>query len=231
MIHSSHNYSIFGKGACTDQCVGTIRFRNNVFSYNTKYQRFDLRRMNNPNGLTRKVVNYSKPTLANNRKIVVLLESPHIDEYNVSNQSYNTAPAWGSTGNRFNSQFIKVINNNIANGNIAANTFISNTDYDVYFVNAIQYQCSLGRKPINKKIRDTLFEILWNIQPNSFKDDLFERLSLIKPDVVINACTVNVKNSCLNNNGAIRNFVTSIGAKYLDSSSHMSCWCKKTTVQ
>ena len=101
--------------------------------------------------------------------------------------------------------------------------------FDVYFVNAIQYLCSLGQQPIKPKLRDFVFEALWNRQPNSFKDDLIERLNFIQPDLIINACTRELQKTCCNGNN-IMSGLKGFNCAFLTASNHILYWNPKTII-
>ena len=121
MIHDDTNYSfnIYGrlnrdKVVCQDQYVGSLSFNKlyNKFEYN-KGDVFQLQKQKRSGVQQRKNINYSCFNKNNNSIIVVVLESPHISEFCITGQNFTTAPAWGSTGNRFNTQFIKLLNKNL----------------------------------------------------------------------------------------------------------------------
>lgn len=232
MIHSISNSSPsininFQQGACSDQYVGTMTYNGQNFEVQGS-KIFNLTRKSALKGQHRQDINYSNGTLqTNNKKFVVLLESPHIDEYLPVGQSYKTAPAWGSTGDRFNSCFIKVLNDNLK---VISNkfSFSGNQDFDVYLVNAIQYQCSLGLSPLEPQLRDYVFQRLWNQQPNSFLQDLADRLNIINPDIIVNACTINLQRKCCN---SILPLLTNQRVSFYSSNQHMSVWCKNTQLR
>ncbi|MBR6597231.1 MAG: hypothetical protein IKK68_04705 [Paludibacteraceae bacterium] len=58
---------------------------------------------------------------------------------------------------------------------------------------SIQYQCSLGIKPLNKDIRNLVFSEIWNLQNKNgefpTKNDFISRLASYMPDVILNLCT------------------------------------------
>jgi hypothetical protein len=204
--------------------VGEITFNGKTFEYNHSHIFHLTRKVSF--GQTRVDVNYSAmPTSSVRPKIVVLLESPHIEEFNVSGQPYKSAPAWGKTGDRFNNQFIKVLNNNIKI--ILSKYSLQKQTFDVYIVNAIQYQCSLGISPINQGVRNGVFAYLWNLSVNSFCDDLIERLNFINPDLLINACTAKLKYKYCNVS-TISHLMINKNIAFYTASSHMSMWGRNT---
>ena len=108
------------------------------------------------------------------RKIIIVLESPHVDEFEDENAP---CPANGTTG-RFLRSFWDKIFGNAYDG------------YAAVLVNAVQYQCSLGIQPIDGRTRDLVFQTLLDME--FFREDLERRISAIvaSGDVILNACTM-----------------------------------------
>ena len=107
-------------------------------------------------------------------KIILILESPHYDEFR-ENQN---CPANGKTGNNISDFFHEkiIIKFKIPNGN-----------YDVFLINAIRYQCSIGLK--TSIFRNIFFIKIWN---NGGKVEFLSRLkkiNLSNHDYIINCCT------------------------------------------
>ena len=239
MIHSVNGYyfnpvnficnSNFKNYHCNDQMVGTISFTNTGFSYNGN-SIFKLTRKNFLNGQQRYDIIYSQNSSFKNtnKKIILLLESPHVDEFNIKNQNYTTAPIWGKSGDRFNSQFINVLNNNLNSFNNL--NLGNNMMFDIYIVNAIQYQCSLGISPINKHIRNYVFQGMWNFNNNSFKDDLIDRIDYLDPYLIINACTINLQKTCCNKS-TIMSCVKNKNIAFFEANKHISVWDKNTIIK
>jgi len=147
-----------------------------------------------------------------NKSIVIILESPHKDEFcycchvNKENECcvaemYPIRPANGKTGKKLDKylegilrQYKKELEN-------------KEKDFHVFIVNPIQYQTSLWalhQKPIQddyKKLRNEVWESLWNhaIEDNSdnkdnlnnyvFRNDFYYRLKKYDPAHIINCCT------------------------------------------
>jgi hypothetical protein len=62
---------------------------------------------------------------------------------------------------------------------------------------------------------------------DSFTDDLVERLNLIKPNLIVNACSKKLITKCCNyNNLSTGN--TNINYPFLTSDFHILCWNKNT---
>lgn len=238
MIHSISNnattaitISISNK-ACCDNFVGIIKYNGNDFvSINNNQTSFGLQTIkNNSAPQQRKEVDYVKfQSNSNNRKIVVLIESPHIDEFtNLGN--VNSGPALGKSGDNFDKNVFNVFNgiNNKNNLISFLNLNSQQETFDVYFVNAIQYQCSLGISPINEGLRNFIFYSLWNQHYNSYKDDLIDRLNILNPDLIINAPTKEIKKNCCNQN-SFSSFLKN-NPKFLTASNHILYWNKNTTL-
>ena len=107
------------------------------------------------------------------RKIIFLLESPHIEEFT---RDDGPAPANGKTGKFLRSFWKQIFGSKYS-------------DWIIVLVNAVQFQCSLGHSPIDGKIRDAVFRRL--MVQDAFKDHLRARVSKIasNEDVIFNACT------------------------------------------
>lgn len=113
------------------------------------------------------------------RKLVFVLESPHKSEFDKLGSPIE--PAQGITGKKFD----EVLINFLVLAQYHHNCFISG-HYEVWLVNAVQYQVSLGIK--TKNYRSIIFQIVWY----SFaREDFKERLSKLIDDdsVIFNACT------------------------------------------
>ena len=115
--------------------------------------------------------------------IVIVLESPHRREYNDAGAALRSAN--GNTGKKLKANLEQKIDKVIKNGLLK----LSAGTYNLYAVNAIQYQCSFGVKPIQPELRNTVFRTLWP----SLKVNFFNRLKQLKPIVIINMCTGGIK--------------------------------------
>lgn len=125
-------------------------------------------------------LNGTQRTIANkisNHSIVIILESPHKDEYKESGAA--NGPAFGPTGTCFNKHFKRLITaKDIGMG-------ITTGVYDVILINAVQYQCTFG-ETIDSKFRD----YNWlNCFEKGCAEDLICRLEALQPEILINACT------------------------------------------
>lgn len=122
--------------------------------------------------------------------IILILESPHKDEYDYTPNLTPKAPAQGVTGTQICEKFEKIINNHLDE------LELKDTEYRILIINPIPYQTSLyycHQKGLIKNIRDFVWETLW--ENGGYKSDFINILTNIEPDVVINACTKDFKNN------------------------------------
>lgn len=196
---------------CQDQYVG--EFTNGQF---TPKQRINIEYDRDKNGI---------PIIKNilcDKRIVVILESPHKDEFSLlSNGQWSAnGPAFGKTGDLFEDKFESVFSESQSYQNWQ---LANNATYDVILINSVQFQCSLGkalRKYKNKKERDENWYKC--INENCIQDDLFYRIEALKPTILINLCTVGLKN--------LQSVLSSIISKRINqrilytSGSHPSTW-------
>lgn len=120
-------------------------------------------------------------------KIIIVLESPHINEFGHGNQPIG--PAQRQTGKGIIDALEEVLKialyGKVINGGC----------YDVLITNAIQYQTSLGKKD-TLLFRDLIFIAFWLAQG---KNEFCSRLVgyFADGDIVINACTAGSHNGAL----------------------------------
>ncbi len=133
--------------------------------------------------------NYDKkrnPTCDNKRKntIAIILESPHINEYN--NVNGVLAPKGPLCGkwNDFANHFYTAIQ-----GSSVISSIQTNVIYNIAFVNMVQYQCSLGN-PLSGKnsYQKEKNQNVINCWYNGFNIDLKKRLIAINPSVILVLC-------------------------------------------
>lgn len=115
--------------------------------------------------------------------IVIVTESPHVEEFNVfgvndltTNKLVSSRPVNGTTGENIMSCLVTLLNNSMLS--------FPDGDYPVIVVNALQEQCSEGEDP--KRHRTKNFIKLWE----SRKHFLVERLGSLEPCIVLSSCTV-----------------------------------------
>lgn len=135
-----------------------------------------------------------------NPVVLLILESPHREEYD--NNGKPICPANGTSGKNIYSHLCDIFNNR---GNVGKKQFINNSNYlkkfldnhetniiDIWIVNSIQKQCSLGIKPINNIIKESNWIDEWC----SSNNNLITRCEKIIGDMtqqqdyfIINLCT------------------------------------------
>jgi hypothetical protein len=125
----------------------------------------------------KKMLNIEKSTLNYDKTMVIILESPHIDEYSEPTFIH---PALGKTGKALMHCFPSIYEK-------AKSLYDANNEYTwrVILMNSIQYQCSLGE---NTKIyRDHMWLKLWF--DGKCSEDFIDRLRSYQPDIIYNFCT------------------------------------------
>ncbi|MFY1824459.1 hypothetical protein ACN47A_00960 [Myxococcus fulvus] len=113
--------------------------------------------------------------------ILILLESPHRDE--VSAELEPLVPAAGSTGRRLESHkdaLLYLLTRKLGL------TFTDN-QAPVIIGNPLQFPASLRTRPLALKLRDEIW--IRAMLRTRFQRDLFRRLNMYKPKIIINACT------------------------------------------
>jgi|LGVE01.1.fsa_nt_gb hypothetical protein len=180
---------------CEDNFVGTLKINNKKiingnlwFARQEREKHIDL---------------IHKTDGVNCKTIVLILESPHVEEYK-SKFNYKPAPALGSTGLSLKQHFIKILDDFMT-----TDMTIEDGEYHIILANAIQYQCSLGQKP--GIFRDEVWLKLWVTQ--KYKQLFMDRIKDYDPDIIINCCTDG--NHTLSNNFPIGG-KSKINQKYLE---------------
>ena len=167
-VAGQKNYSIdlncYNYKQCPDQHMGKVQNKNwkrkNIFNENGEVI---LKKFPSGEGA-----------------MIVILESPHTEEYDIN--GIPQGPACGTTGKNLRKMSELIIFQNYKN-------------YQLYIINAIPFQCSLGDKKMT--CRDRVFTATWKKREIGKKyfterlDNLVETLSS-KYDTIIfvNACTV-----------------------------------------
>lgn len=134
------------------------------------------------------------------KTIAIILESPHIHEFQSNREldNFGNHPALGKTGKRID-RFLPYLINSFVPSKILPNCCaiytsehdIKQDDYRVVLINLIQYQCSLGYD--TNRYRDSVIKecLSQKAFTNSFKNEIKK----YAPDVIINACTSKYKQS------------------------------------
>ena len=141
-------------------------------------------------------------------KIVILLESPHRNEYDYS---FNPiGPAQGVTGNNIE-RFL---------GELIDRLHINQTkDYVFILMNPVQWQCSLGSF-YNEGLIETFRNNIWTKLFHLYSEEFKNQIELYNPSIIINTCTI----------GREKRVIDSINqVKALSNSTkfhchHPSCW-------
>lgn len=128
--------------------------------------------------------------------ILLILESPHKDEYD---DDFNPiAPANGATGAEIQIKIRKVLEEIVLNHNVQ----LKDKTYYLIISNPVPYQTSLNYfhkqslDGIYKTLRNKVWGALWSIK--SIQDDFEKKILDYDPDLIINACTGGVKNVSIN---------------------------------
>ncbi|ANU38291.1 hypothetical protein RJD38_18970 [Vibrio scophthalmi] len=159
--------------------------------------------------ISRDFENFEVQQKTNN--IVVLLESPHREEFT---DDYNPiAPACGTTGLYFQQYFSSHVLPLLQGLGL---TLDQDMEYAIILVNPVPFQTSLvaihGSKKLQKPLRDKVWKVLYQQCASEFKC----RLESYEPKVIINACTSKLKTEL---NGVLSDFDVQ---KF--STSHPSQW-------
>lgn len=129
-----------------------------------------------------------------NRRLVLVLESPHIEEFGVDANGLLRAkgPAKGNTGVAIRSYLTRIMDDV--------------GDCELILLNAIQFRCSLGRDlnrktsagRKNRRLKNLIFNEL--IRKDEFANNLEDRIRLVyrqdSDDIVMNAVSMNTSASC-----------------------------------
>ena len=164
ILNRIHAFSIESK-KCEDNLVAKVEYINNEWKFKEN-NILPNDRIAEPNILIKNKVN---------DRIVIILESPHKDEYS----KQITAPAMGTTGENINKYLLDILNKKIGNPQI------DKKEYDVILMNAIQYQTSLGID--TEYFRDRVWLTLWN--KGDLRKEFIKRLEGYNADIVFNFCT------------------------------------------
>lgn len=161
----------FNTEKCPDQIIGTCKIGNSGFEFIENLIPRDVRK----NNVKCNIENIK----GSSNNILIILESPHKDEYK---DKECIAPALGKTGINLNKKFKSKIDNVIGN---LENKVNLNGEYKLVLVNAIQYPTSLGFSTSN--FRDRIWLNLWITK--EFRKNLVERIKEYSPSIIINLCT------------------------------------------
>lgn len=127
-----------------------------------------------------------RPPSTSVENIVVLLESPHKDEYSKSGTLCPIAPAQGETGKNISHYLERYLNNPPSHCEYIRSNSVGS---HVIICNPVQFQISLhaARLKLTPAYEARVWEKLWNI--TEVKDCFLRRLLYYCPHIIINACT------------------------------------------
>lgn len=130
-----------------------------------------------------------------NKTIAIILESPHIDEYEKSQDKLvPISAAQGQTGKKIDKSIDKLI--------FALNHYEvieQQHKYRVILINAVSFQTSLHfihEKPMNnyyRELRDKMWLKMWSEIPQTKSDFTKQLVSLKRDSILINACPKSLK--------------------------------------
>lgn len=159
-----------------------------------------------------------------NRSIVLIIESPHKDEYD--NKFAPIAPAQGATGEKIEKYIVDLLRNH-------KQVRLSDGLYNILIVNPVQFQASLfnlhkvslsSKNSAVSAIRDKVWLSIFSKE----KDNFVDRLISYKPSLLINACTAKLKSIVDTEiKYLLRNKQLNCGG-YFIADKHPSVWSSKT---
>lgn len=123
------------------------------------------------------------------KSIVILLESPHKDEFDIN--GLPKGPAQGVTGFLIEKFISEVINNRII-------SHLCDNEYRVVIINPLPMQTSLYNLHKNElkgkytTLRNNVWKTIWNYSA-VFRNSLDKRIELVSPAIVLNCCTAKLK--------------------------------------
>lgn len=151
------------------------------------------------------------------KNIVLLLESPHSDEFD-SNR-FAIAPAQGETGRLIDMNILTVLREL---KELEKDLFSNEENkYKLIISNPIQYQTSLYMYHNNKlkgkykTLRNRCWKKIW--KEEKIKNEFKERMDKYKPELIINACTSDLQDN-------VTKFLKTNNFKNIYTSYHPSYW-------
>lgn len=175
---------VIEKRLCPDCYVAKIEIDMNNNNGHIKYVENSIKNTSERESLNDKLKNEDYPIIA------IVLESPHIDEFKDGISPLKN----GFSSTQLFNYLPRILFNYIATTSNQGNIFsrathdIENGIYRVKLINAVQFQCSLGRKLSNKEYQKMKNDIVAKCLKNKrLKRDFFNRLNGAK--IIINCCT------------------------------------------
>ena len=170
--------SLKSKDICNDNLIGIIKYDDNDQWKLDKNYISKKDRLANENK-DKILIDNILENKSNNKRIIIILESPHKDEYIIKENKCIGYPAMGQTGISIKKYLQNIINNKLID------ELDSQYEYDIILMNSIQYQTSLGENP--KLFRDRIWTTLWI--KYELRSNFIERLKEYKPDIIFNFCS------------------------------------------
>lgn len=107
---------------------------------------------------------------------IIVLESPHIEEFN--DNGVAIGPAQGHTGNNIRKLLVQLL---------SPLKDCLQQKYRLMLMEAIPYQCSNNISPVDRINTNKLFKKMW--QQHRGGKNFKNRIRRYRPDVILNACT------------------------------------------
>ena len=152
---------------CENNLVATVFYNKNGWNFKDDNILSKRRILNKDTGI--------KIEDKTNDRIVIILESPHKEEYSKD----IIAPAMGITGKKIKENLLDILNKTIDKPKE------DTKEYDVILMNAIQYQTSLGID--TEYFRDRIWLTLWNKYEQ--RKEFIKNLKEYNADIIFNFCT------------------------------------------
>ena len=175
VINNSYLTNIVKDTVCNDLFIGRITYIKEWMWQDLDDELSGFLFNNNINKIKKQTTDeYILNGKNKNKKIVVVLESPHTYEYD--SQGKSKGPARGKTGNLFVKYFCELLSNVKLDQNCI---------YDIILINSIRLQCSLGYNP--EFFRDLVWLYYW--KDKLIRENLIDRIKELEPDFIINLST------------------------------------------
>ena len=164
--------------------------------------------------------NSSPPASNNNLVFILILESPHKEEYDKKLSSPEPAADGSTTWRNIKEHFAKIMAEQIG----------EERSFYIYLFNAIQYQCSLGLTP--KELKKDIFDSVWeSFGGERFLGRLDQLRDSLQDDnvVFINACTKPFKSKVTNGveSFIIKNKIKEADCRFFSTAHPSSAWFGK----
>lgn len=160
---------------CPDQVIGILSFDTTINEWIIyEYNNFILKEKRKEN--KRRIKIRKK---FNNGRIIIILESPHVDEF----EKKFIGPALGETGKQIDDKFVSKFNNFLQANKTNVN--LKYKKYEIILMNSIQYETSLGC--VTNIYRDRVWLTLWSNK--SIRRSFRRRIKKYEANIIINLCT------------------------------------------